>query len=90
MGIINIITYPLKLLIIGLIYFYKICISPFFPKSCKYIPSCSTYAYLAVKEFGIFGGTILAIKRIVRCNPKSKGGLDPVPSNIKGDIKWLI
>ena len=88
--IIKIVTFPIKMLEYGLIYFYKVCISPFFPKACRYVPSCSTYALGAIKEFGIFKGVVLSFKRLLRCNNKHCGGFDPVPSNIKGDIKWLI
>ncbi len=45
---------------------------------CKYIPSCSNYAIEAIEYYGAFKGTLLAIWRILRCNPFSKGGLDPV------------
>ena len=50
---------------------------------CKYIPSCSNYAIEALKVHGAYKGTILSIKRILRCNPKSIGGLDPVPERKK-------
>lgn len=43
---------------------------------CKYIPTCSNYAIMSINEFGAIKGSILAIKRILRCNPKSKGGID--------------
>ena len=88
--IVKCLAYPFKLLALGLIYAYKICISPFFPNTCRFVPSCSTYAILAIKEFGVVKGSFLAIKRILKCNPKSKCGFDPLPVNIKGDIKWLI
>lgn len=88
--IIKVIEFPFKCVAYLLIYFYKFVISPFLPKTCRFTPSCSTYAILAIKEFGFVKGSILAFKRILRCNPKSRCGLDPVPSNIKGDIKWLI
>jgi putative component of membrane protein insertase Oxa1/YidC/SpoIIIJ protein YidD len=45
---------------------------------------------MAIKEFGVFKGTFIAAKRILRCNPKGKCGYDPIPYNIKGDLKWLI
>ena len=86
----RIIFYPLKLVALLLIYLYKILISPFFPKSCKYTPSCSTYAVEAFKRFGIFAGFFLTLKRLSRCNSKSSGGKDYVPDNIKGDIKWIL
>lgn len=45
---------------------------------CKYIPSCSVYAKEAITKYGAIKGTTLAIKRIMRCNPNSRGGYDPV------------
>ncbi len=86
----NIVFYPFKIIAISLIYIYKILISPIFPKSCKYVPSCSSYGVIAIKRFGIFEGIFLTIKRIARCHPKGKGGKDYVPDNIKGDIKWIL
>lgn len=88
--ILNIIFYPFKLIVLLLIYLYKILISPILPKSCRYTPSCSTYGVIAIKRFGPIEGSFLLIKRLFKCNPWSKGGLDPVPDNIKGDIKWII
>ena len=86
----NILFYPIKLVLLAIIYLYKILISPFFPKSCKFTPSCSTYGVIAIKKFGAIKGSFLLFKRLLRCNPKAKGGLDPVPDNIKGDIKWIL
>lgn len=63
-----------------LIRFYQKHISPMKKAPCcKYIPSCSRYAIEAIERFGAFKGTCLAIWRVLRCNPFSKGGLDPVP-----------
>ena len=50
---------------------------------CKYQPTCSDYAIGCFQEFGFIKGLCLSIKRIVRCNPKSKGGYDPIP--VKGE-----
>ncbi|MCL2024803.1 MAG: membrane protein insertion efficiency factor YidD [Coriobacteriia bacterium] len=58
---------------------YRQVISPLFPATCKYYPTCSMYAIEAVEKQGVFRGGWLAIKRIVRCNPWSHGGYDPVP-----------
>lgn len=74
----------------GFIIFYKKCISPLLPHACKFTPTCSTYALEAIKEWGFFKGMGLAIKRIFKCNPLSKGGVDPVKPNLKGDFKWLM
>lgn len=86
----SILFYPIKLVFLGLIYLYKILISPLIPKSCIYRPSCSTYALVAIKRFGIVTGIFLTSKRLLRCNGHHQGGLDPVPDNIKGEIKWII
>jgi len=89
--VIFIITYPIRLLLYGLIYLYKLLISPLFPSSCKFKPSCSTYMLEAIKEWGIIKGIYLGTKRILRCNPFNKhGGVDMVPYNIKGDNKWIF
>jgi putative membrane protein insertion efficiency factor len=62
-----------------LIRFYQRGISPYLPASCRYYPSCSAYAYGAVKKYGICRGSFLALKRILRCHPFHPGGYDPVP-----------
>lgn len=90
MIIFNVLLYPIKLIFLLLIYLYKIFISPFLQSTCRFIPSCSTYGKLAIKEYGVFKGTYLAFKRILRCNPHSKCGYDFLPQNIKGDSKWII
>jgi len=58
---------------------YQICISPLFPPCCRYYPSCSQYAIDALKKHGAMKGSVLAFKRIIRCNPYHAGGYDPVP-----------
>jgi putative membrane protein insertion efficiency factor len=62
-----------------LVRFYQLAISPYFPSSCRYNPTCSHYAIDALKTHGPLKGSWLAIKRIGRCHPWSKGGHDPVP-----------
>ena len=62
-----------------LIKFYQNAISPHFPPSCRYYPSCSSYAYDAVKTHGVLRGCLLAVKRVLRCHPFHPGGYDPVP-----------
>jgi putative membrane protein insertion efficiency factor len=64
--------------IVALIRFYQIAISPFFPTSCRFMPTCSTYASLAVTKYGIIRGGFLAAKRILRCHPFNPGGYDPL------------
>ena len=64
---------------ITLIRFYQRWISPAFPARCKYYPTCSAYALLAIKSKGVLVGTVLTVWRIVRCNPWSMGGIDYPP-----------
>lgn len=68
----------MKKMMIGLIKFYRKRISPLSPPRCKYIPTCSQYAIEAIGKYGALKGGIMALWRILRCNPFSKGGYDPV------------
>jgi len=64
---------------IAAVWLYRLTLRPFLgPGQCKYHPSCSQYAIDAYKEFGLFKGTVLAAWRLLRCNPWSHGGYDPV------------
>jgi len=70
----------MKKLMLTLIKFYKKYLSPanFGIDTCKFKPSCGDYTYEAVEKYGVFKGGFMGIKRILRCNPFSKGGVDPV------------
>jgi uncharacterized protein len=57
---------------------YQRLLSPALPRRCKYEPTCSAYAVQAVEEYGILRGLVLAVWRVLRCNPWSHGGYDPV------------
>ena len=69
----------MKHIMIWLISLYRKCISPLKPPCCRFQPTCSAYAIEAFKKRGFFVGLILTVWRILRCNPFSKGGYDPVP-----------
>lgn len=71
----------MKNVLIKLIKFYKKYISPILSNMgihCKYYPTCSEYTIEAIQKYGAMHGTFLGIKRILRCNPFSKGGYDPL------------
>ena len=68
----------MRRLVIAPIVVYQRAISPAIPRRCKYEPTCSAYAVQAVREFGILRGLVLAAWRLLRCNPFSHGGFDPV------------
>ncbi|WP_294147627.1 membrane protein insertion efficiency factor YidD [uncultured Selenomonas sp.] len=69
----------MKTALLLLIRFYRAAISPLFPPSCRYVPTCSQYAMEAIGKYGAAKGGWLALKRILRCHPFHKGGYDPVP-----------
>ena len=69
----------MKDLVIRMIKFYRKYLSPLKRTKCPYIPTCSEYAIQAIEKYGPWKGGLLALWRILRCNPFSKGGYDPVP-----------
>ncbi len=68
----------MRYIFIYLIRIYQKFISPLFPPSCRFYPTCSEYAVQSLTKYGIFKGSLKAIWRILRCNPFNKGGYDPV------------
>lgn len=60
---------------------YQRWVSPLFPSSCRYSPTCSTYMLEAVEEHGSLKGVLMGVFRILRCHPMAKGGYDPVPNH---------
>ena len=69
----------MRQILIFLVRIYQVCISPLLPKTCRFYPTCSSYALTAVERFGVLRGGWLALIRILRCNPLFAGGVDPVP-----------
>ena len=67
-----------RALVVGPIVVYRRVVSPAIPRRCKYEPTCSRYAVEAIREYGILRGLVLAVWRLLRCNPWSHGGYDPV------------
>ncbi|MCL1467106.1 membrane protein insertion efficiency factor YidD [Argonema galeatum] len=70
----------MKTLLIWLIQGYRMFVSPLFPPSCRYTPTCSQYGMQAIERFGPLRGSWMTILRILRCHPFHPGGYDPVPS----------
>ncbi len=73
--IIKLVTFPF----IIVIKIYQILISPLFPSSCRFVPTCSQYSLEALRKYGLFKGGWLGIKRISKCHPWGGSGHDPVP-----------
>lgn len=82
--------FTLKWLFQGLIRIYKLTLSKAIGKSCIYYPTCSSYMYQAIEDWGTLRGIAMGLARIGRCHPFARGGFDPVPYNPKGDMKWLF
>ena len=68
----------MKSLILSSLRFYRARISPQLPPACRYTPTCSEYAIEAIERRGVLVGGFLAAKRVISCNPFSRGGYDPV------------
>jgi hypothetical protein len=67
-------------ILLKLIRIYRDSVSPLFPPRCRFYPSCSEYAYIAIQRFGVIKGVMLFVKRIIKCHPWHAGGIDPVPN----------
>ena len=68
-----------KLIMMGLIRGYQLIVSPVLGPACRFYPSCSQYASLAIDRYGVVKGSYMAIRRLLRCHPFHPGGFDPVP-----------
>jgi putative membrane protein insertion efficiency factor len=68
-----------KRVLLAMVKFYRVAISPYRPSCCRFYPTCSQYALEAIEKYGALKGGYLSLRRILRCNPFHKGGYDPVP-----------
>ncbi|BBB90571.1 membrane protein insertion efficiency factor YidD [Methylomusa anaerophila] len=68
----------LEFLLVSVIKFYRLFLSPLKPPTCRFVPTCSEYALLAIEKYGVVRGTYLAVRRVLRCHPFHPGGYDPV------------
>ena len=78
-SLVNLVSLFFQKLFLLMIRFYQAAISPHLGKNCRFTPTCSQYAYIAITRFGPIKGTYLAIKRLLKCHPFHAGGYDPVP-----------
>jgi putative membrane protein insertion efficiency factor len=69
----------MKALVLWGLRAYKAAVSPLLPPACRFTPTCSEYAYMAVERHGVVRGAWLAAWRLLRCHPFARGGFDPVP-----------
>jgi putative membrane protein insertion efficiency factor len=76
----------MRAMVLAPIGLYRRLISPALPRRCKYEPTCSRYVVQAVEEYGILRGLVLAMWRLLRCNPWSDGGYDPVEAQHLFDV----
>lgn len=67
-----------KLPLLAPIWFYKRAISPLLPPACRHYPTCSEYAFMAIRQKGVLKGSVMATWRVLRCNPWGTSGYDPV------------
>ena len=81
----------MKYVAIALLKLYKATLSKLkVGKRCIYTPSCSVYSMEAYERHGFVVGSWLTLKRLLRCAPWGKGGFDPVPTNLRGKMKWHV
>lgn len=80
----------MKIILIWLIRGYRTFISPLFPPTCRFHPTCSIYALQAIERFGPWRGSCLALRRILRCHPFHQGGYDPIPEITSKDEKTRV
>ena len=78
-SLVNLVSLFFQKLFLLMIRFYQAAISPHLGKNCRFTPTCSQYAHIAITRFGPIKGTYLAIKRLLKCHPFHAGGYDPVP-----------
>jgi len=76
-------------ILLALVSFYRVFLSHFFGGACKFSPSCSKYAQEAIARHGARRGVVLALKRLGRCRPFTKGGFDPVPDKEEGKTSGI-
>ena len=75
---------------IGLIKLYRLLLSPWLGRSCRYLPTCSEYTEAAIRTYGLWAGTWIGIARFQRCGPLGASGYDPIPEHLPDDAAWYL
>jgi putative membrane protein insertion efficiency factor len=75
---------------IALIHVYRLVLSPWIGRECRYLPTCSSYTEDAIRKYGLWAGTWMGIARIQRCGPFGASGFDPVPAARPTDAAWYV
>lgn len=83
-----ILYFPLTAIFLLLIWVYRLIIRHGMQKSCHFLPTCSEYGFNSILNFGAIWGLVLTVKRILKCTPKNKAGLDLPKLNLLGNYKW--
>jgi putative membrane protein insertion efficiency factor len=81
---------PLALLAIAIVQLYRHSLSAFLGRQCRYQPSCSEYALDALRRYGFWPGSFMALARICRCGPFGGHGFDPVPAQLRAKARWWL
>jgi uncharacterized protein len=68
----------MRTILVSLLKFYKATVSPWLPPSCRFVPTCSEYACEAIERHGALRGSVMSLRRLLRCHPFHSGGYDPV------------
>jgi putative membrane protein insertion efficiency factor len=79
-----------SLLGIGLIRVYRLLLSPWFGRSCRYLPTCSEYTEEAIGKYGLWAGGWIGLSRLQRCGPFGASGFDPVPDALPAGSAWYL
>jgi putative membrane protein insertion efficiency factor len=79
----------IKKVFLFLLILYKKLFSSFLGSNCRFVPTCSVYAYESIEKYGVLKGVFLGIKRILKCHPFHKGGFDPIPEKFEVKLKWI-
>jgi putative membrane protein insertion efficiency factor len=86
----NLVARAPRVIGIGLIRAYRLVLSPWVGRSCRYLPTCSEYTEDAVRRYGLWAGSWMGLARLQRCGPLGASGYDPIPEEIPARAAWYL